>query len=159
MKQGFLPMGLHARPAGLRAAIADLFEKPRHREGSCSALGCVEMRSTAFSYPHPPLQVPRVHNYIPLLAGYPSSHDCQALEKGIFYLSGDGVGRRDAASAAAADTMAGAVGAGGLGGMAIRYGYLRFNTMLMVAVIAILLAVVCLVQFSGERYVRNLRSR
>jgi D-methionine transport system permease protein len=58
----------------------------------------------------------------------------------------------------AASAMAGAVGAGGLGGMAIRYGYLRFDTMVMVAVIAILLAVVCLVQFAGERYVRNLRS-
>ena len=58
-----------------------------------------------------------------------------------------------------ASAMAGAVGAGGLGDMAIRYGYERFDTTVMVAVIVILLVMVCLVQFAGDRYVRYLRSR
>lgn len=55
--------------------------------------------------------------------------------------------------------MAGAVGAGGLGDVAIRYGYQRFDTTVMMAVIAILIAVVCLVQLAGETAVRRLRSR
>ena len=55
--------------------------------------------------------------------------------------------------------MAGAVGAGGLGDLAIRYGYQRFDTQVMVLVIAILIALVTLVQFSGDRLVHWLRSR
>lgn len=55
--------------------------------------------------------------------------------------------------------MAGAVGAGGLGDLAIRYGYQRFDTQVMLLVIAILIALVSLVQFTGDRWVRHLRSR
>jgi len=55
--------------------------------------------------------------------------------------------------------MAGAVGAGGLGDLAIRYGYQRFDTEVMVFVIAILIALVSIVQFSGDRYVRWLKNR
>lgn len=55
--------------------------------------------------------------------------------------------------------MAGAVGAGGLGDLAIRYGYQRFDTQVMVIVIAVLIALVTVVQFTGDRYVRFLRSR
>ncbi|GKT00712.1 ABC transporter permease [Acidovorax sp. SUPP3434] len=55
--------------------------------------------------------------------------------------------------------MAGAVGAGGLGDLAIRYGYQRFDTQVMLIVIAVLIALVSLVQFSGDRWVRWLRSR
>ena len=55
--------------------------------------------------------------------------------------------------------MAGAVGAGGLGDLAIRYGYQRFDTQVMVIVIALLIALVSAVQFSGDRYVRHLRGR
>lgn len=58
-----------------------------------------------------------------------------------------------------ASAMAGAVGAGGLGDVAIRYGYQRFDTTVMTAVIAILIALVCLVQLSGDLAVRRLRSR
>ncbi|RVJ49371.1 methionine ABC transporter permease [Sinorhizobium meliloti] len=58
-----------------------------------------------------------------------------------------------------ASAMAGAVGAGGLGDMAIRYGYQRFDTTVMAAVIAVLIALVCLVQFAGDRVVHRLRSR
>jgi D-methionine transport system permease protein len=55
--------------------------------------------------------------------------------------------------------MAGAVGAGGLGDLAIRYGYQRFDTQVMVIVIVILIALVTGVQFAGDRLVRWLRSR
>lgn len=57
-----------------------------------------------------------------------------------------------------ASAMAGAVGAGGLGDMAIRYGYQRFDTTVMALVIVILLAMVSIVQLAGDRYVRYLRS-
>ncbi|MCG8710272.1 ABC transporter permease [Brenneria sp. 4F2] len=55
--------------------------------------------------------------------------------------------------------MAGAVGAGGLGDLAIRYGYQRFDTQVMVIVIAVLIALVTLVQLTGDRYARRLRNR
>ncbi|THT99943.1 ABC transporter permease [Lampropedia puyangensis] len=55
--------------------------------------------------------------------------------------------------------MAGAVGAGGLGDLAIRYGYQRFDTQVMLIVIAVLIALVTMVQFSGDLYVRRLRNR
>lgn len=55
--------------------------------------------------------------------------------------------------------MAGAVGAGGLGDLAIRYGYQRFDTQVMVLVIAVLIALVTGVQWSGDRCVRWLRER
>jgi D-methionine transport system permease protein len=58
-----------------------------------------------------------------------------------------------------ASAMAGAVGAGGLGDMAIRYGYQRFDTTVMAVVIAVLIALVCLVQFAGDTAVRRLRAR
>ncbi|WP_062228768.1 methionine ABC transporter permease [Aureimonas frigidaquae] len=58
-----------------------------------------------------------------------------------------------------ASAMAGAVGAGGLGDMAIRYGYQRFDTVVMIAVIVVLIAMVMTVQFAGDRTVRALRAR
>ena len=58
-----------------------------------------------------------------------------------------------------ASVMAGAVGAGGLGDVAIRYGYQRFDTNVMLAVITILVALVCLVQWIGDRAVRRLKYR
>lgn len=58
-----------------------------------------------------------------------------------------------------ASAMAGAVGAGGLGDMAIRYGYQRFDTTVMIAVIIVLIATVCLVQFVGDLIVRRLQAR
>ena len=58
-----------------------------------------------------------------------------------------------------ASAMAGAVGAGGLGDMAIRYGYQRFDTTVMLAVIAVLIAMVMSVQFIGDRAVRALSDR
>lgn len=58
-----------------------------------------------------------------------------------------------------ASAMAGAVGAGGLGDLAIRYGYQRFDTQVMVIVIAVLIALVTLVQLAGDLYVRRLKNR
>lgn len=58
-----------------------------------------------------------------------------------------------------ASAMAGAVGAGGLGDVAIRYGYQRFDTTVMLAVIAILIVLVSAVQFLGDSAVRRLRAR
>ena len=43
--------------------------------------------------------------------------------------------------------MAGAVGAGGLGRIAIRYGYMRFQTDVMLVTIVIIVAVVAILQF------------
>ncbi|HVI88892.1 MAG TPA: methionine ABC transporter permease [Dongiaceae bacterium] len=53
-----------------------------------------------------------------------------------------------------ASAMAGAVGAGGLGDLAIRYGYQRFETGVMVAVIIVLIALVSLIQAIGDRAAR-----
>lgn len=53
-----------------------------------------------------------------------------------------------------ASAMAGAVGAGGLGDLAIRYGYQRFETGVMLAVVAVLIALVCGLQWLGDRLAR-----
>jgi D-methionine transport system permease protein len=53
-----------------------------------------------------------------------------------------------------ASAMAGAIGAGGLGDLAIRYGYQRFNTGIMFGVIVVLIVLVSLVQMSGDRLAR-----
>jgi len=58
-----------------------------------------------------------------------------------------------------ASAMAGAVGAGGLGDVAIRYGYQRFDTTVMLAVIAILILLVSAVQIAGDVTVRRLKAR
>lgn len=58
-----------------------------------------------------------------------------------------------------ASAMAGAIGAGGLGDLAIRYGYQRYDTSVMLSVIAILVVLVCGIQWVGDRYVRYLRGR
>ena len=47
--------------------------------------------------------------------------------------------------------MAGVVGAGGLGDLAIRYGYDEFDTWVIVVVVAVLIVLVCGVQFLGDR--------
>ncbi len=52
--------------------------------------------------------------------------------------------------------VTGAVSAGGLGDLAMRYGYQRFNTTVMVVVIAILIVIVTPVQWVGDALVRRL---
>ncbi|WP_431322944.1 methionine ABC transporter permease [Rhizobium sp. YTU87027] len=55
-----------------------------------------------------------------------------------------------------ASAMAGAIGAGGLGDLAIRYGYQRFETAVMVAVVAVLIVLVSGIQWLGDRLVARL---
>jgi D-methionine transport system permease protein len=55
--------------------------------------------------------------------------------------------------------MAGAVGGGGLGDLAIRYGYQRFDTTVMAAVIVVLIALVSGVQLAGDRLAQRLNRR
>ncbi|MBA2653467.1 MAG: ABC transporter permease [Gammaproteobacteria bacterium] len=47
--------------------------------------------------------------------------------------------------------MAGAVGGGGLGAVAINYGYQRFDLMIMLATIIILILLVYVIQYLGDR--------
>ncbi|PYE26446.1 D-methionine transport system permease protein [Rhizobium sp. PP-CC-3A-592] len=58
-----------------------------------------------------------------------------------------------------ASAMAGAIGAGGLGDLAIRYGYQRFETTVMVAVVVVLIVLVCAIQWLGDRLVDRLDHR
>jgi len=55
--------------------------------------------------------------------------------------------------------MAGVVGGGGLGDLAIRYGYQRFDNQIMAATIVVLLALGMLIQKLGDRLVRSLAYR
>lgn len=55
--------------------------------------------------------------------------------------------------------MAGAIGAGGLGNFAIKYGYQRFNTQLMLATVVVLVVLVQLLQMVGDRIVRAVAHR
>lgn len=58
-----------------------------------------------------------------------------------------------------ASAMAGAVGAGGLGDIAIRYGYQRFQTEVMVWVVVILIVLVCGIQWIGDWLARRIDHR
>ena len=55
--------------------------------------------------------------------------------------------------------MAGVVGAGGLGDLAIRFGYQRFQTDVMVVTVLLLLALVQLLQMLGDRLVARASHR
>ena len=52
--------------------------------------------------------------------------------------------------------MAGAVGGGGLGDVAIRYGYQRYETSITVATVVVLVVLVQVLQFLGDRLARRL---
>ena len=56
-------------------------------------------------------------------------------------------------------SMAGVIGGGGLGDLAIRYGYQRFDDQVMAGTVVILLLLVQLVQGVGDRVVRALAHR
>jgi len=58
-----------------------------------------------------------------------------------------------------ASAMAGAIGAGGLGDLAITYGYQRFDTLTMIITVAILVIVVQGLQTSGNVLSKKLRRR
>ena len=55
--------------------------------------------------------------------------------------------------------MAGAVGGGGLGDLAIRYGYQRFETEVMLATVVLLVAFVQVVQSVGDRIAAKISKR
>lgn len=55
--------------------------------------------------------------------------------------------------------MAGAVGAGGLGDLAIRYGYQRFETEVMLVTVVLLVVFVQLVQTAGDRIAAKVSKR
>jgi D-methionine transport system permease protein len=55
--------------------------------------------------------------------------------------------------------MAGVVGGGGLGDLAVRYGYERFNTEVMLATVVVLVILVQLIQTLGDWLVRRLAHR
>jgi D-methionine transport system permease protein len=55
--------------------------------------------------------------------------------------------------------MAGVIGGGGLGDLAVRYGYQRFDTRVMLVTVAILVLMVQLVQWGGDTLVARLAHR
>ncbi|WP_228893161.1 methionine ABC transporter permease [Pseudoduganella aquatica] len=55
--------------------------------------------------------------------------------------------------------VAGVVGGGGIGDLAIRYGYYRFETDVMIATVAVLIAIVQTIQFTGNRIASRLDKR
>ncbi|WP_029604634.1 methionine ABC transporter permease [Kozakia baliensis] len=56
-----------------------------------------------------------------------------------------------------ASAMAGTIGAGGLGDLAIRYGYQRFNTSVMLSVVGVLIVLVGIIQMLGNYISRAIR--
>ncbi len=55
--------------------------------------------------------------------------------------------------------IAGAMGAGGLGDIAYRYGYQRFDMQIMLAVIVVLIVLVMLIQATGDTLAKQLDKR
>ncbi len=55
--------------------------------------------------------------------------------------------------------MAGMLGAGGLGDLAVRYGYQRFQTNVMIAAVIVIIIMVALIQFAGTKLSNYLLSK
>jgi D-methionine transport system permease protein len=55
--------------------------------------------------------------------------------------------------------MAGAIGGGGLGNLAINYGYYRFHANVMIAAVIVILLLVEIIQLTGSAVSRNLLSK
>jgi D-methionine transport system permease protein len=55
--------------------------------------------------------------------------------------------------------VAGVVGGGGIGDLAIRYGYYRFETDVMILTVTVLVALVAMIQLTGARIARRLDKR
>jgi D-methionine transport system permease protein len=55
--------------------------------------------------------------------------------------------------------MAGAIGGGGLGDLAIRYGYQRFRADVMIGAVAVIVIMVELVQFLGDKIIERIMSK
>ena len=56
-----------------------------------------------------------------------------------------------------ATAMAGTIGAGGLGAVAITYGYQNFNKQIMYSIVCILIVMVAIIQYSGDWIYRKLK--
>jgi len=56
-------------------------------------------------------------------------------------------------------TMAGAIGGGGVGDFAIRYGYQRFNTPVLLLAVVVLIVLVQVIQSAGDALVRSMNHR
>ena len=55
--------------------------------------------------------------------------------------------------------MAGAIGGGGLGDLGVRYGYMRFQTDVMLITVALLVALVEIVQATGNYFARKYKTK
>ena len=55
--------------------------------------------------------------------------------------------------------MAGFVGGGGIGDLAIRFGYYRYDDSIMLVTVAILIVLVQLIQFGGDRFSKMIDKR
>ena len=55
--------------------------------------------------------------------------------------------------------MAGTLGGGGLGDLAIRYGYQRFRTGIMIAAVVVIIIMVALIQFAGTRLTNRMLAK
>lgn len=55
--------------------------------------------------------------------------------------------------------MAGIVGGGGIGDLAIRFGYYRYDDTVMITTIVILICLVQIIQFFGDRIARLVDKR
>lgn len=55
--------------------------------------------------------------------------------------------------------MAGTLGGGGLGDLAIRYGYQRFRTDVMIASVVVIIILVALIQFAGTKITNHMMSK
>jgi D-methionine transport system permease protein len=53
--------------------------------------------------------------------------------------------------------MAGAIGAGGLGAVALQYGYQSFNLKIMYSIVVILIILVALIQYFGDWIYKKLK--
>ena len=53
--------------------------------------------------------------------------------------------------------MAGAIGAGGLGAVALTYGYQNFNQKIMYSIVAILIILVAFIQYFGDWIYKKLK--
>ncbi|MDM5332265.1 methionine ABC transporter permease [Ureibacillus composti] len=62
-------------------------------------------------------------------------------------------------SLVAYSAMAGVVGGGGIGDLAIRFGYYRYDNTIMVSTVAILIILVQLIQLAGEQFAKSIDKR
>jgi len=62
-------------------------------------------------------------------------------------------------SLVAYSAMAGVVGGGGIGDLAIRFGYYRYDTVIMITTVIVLIVLVQLIQLLGDRWAKHADKR